>query len=185
AAGLSPIVPIPRDGRIPLSFAQHGLWFLDRLAPASALYNMPVVLRIDGPLRVDALVAAVGEIARRHEALRTIFVLDGDEPAQRILRQIPGLAVVDLSGLPDPRAEAERREKEEVRRPFSLESGPLFRPLLLRLSAAEHWLILAAHHIVTDGWSVGVFSQELEALYQGSPLPEPAVQYADFSAWQR
>jgi amino acid adenylation domain-containing protein len=196
ASGLPPIRPVPRDGRLPLSFAQQRLWFFDRLAPASALYNMPTLLRIAGPLRTDALAAAVAEIVRRHESLRTVFGYEGDaedEPVQRILPEIRGLAVIDLSGLPGParRPEAERQERDETRRPFSLEAGPLFRSLLLRTAPDEHLLILNAHHIVSDGWSVGVLSRELEELYRAfaagrpSPLPELRVGYPDFAVRQR
>src|SRR6185436_3274029 len=154
ASELPPLLPVPRDGSIPLSFAQQRLWFFDRLAPASALYNMPAVLRLEGPLRIAPLITAVAEIARRHEALRTVFGIgggDGDEPVQLILPQVPGLAVVDLSALPDPRAAAERQVRDEVRRPFSLTEGPLFRSRLFRVRVEEHLLVLHAHHIVSDG----------------------------------
>ncbi len=194
--GLPPIQRLSqeaREGPIPLSFAQQRLWFFDRLAPGSALYNMPVPMAIQGPLDVATLAAAVGEIVRRHESLRTVFTVEGDEPAQTVLPEIPGLSVMDLSGLAEPvrREEAERQEREELIRPFSLETGPLFRTLLLRLSPDEHRLILNAHHIVSDGWSMTVIADELEALYPAfatglpSPLPELAVQYADFAVWQR
>ncbi|HEX3130862.1 MAG TPA: amino acid adenylation domain-containing protein, partial [Thermoanaerobaculia bacterium] len=177
APALPPIIPIPLDARIPLSFAQQRLWFFDRLAPGSALYNMPVVLEIHGPLEVERLAAALDEIVRRHEPLRTVFALDGDEPVQKILPKIPGLALVD--------AELESWMQAELQRPFSLEQGPLFRSYLLRLGPEDHRLILHAHHSVSDGWSVEVILRELAALYRGEILPELPVRYADFAVWQR
>ena len=174
---LPPIIRVPRDSRIPLSFAQQRLWFFDRLAPGSALYNMPVVLEIRGPLEIERLAAALAEIVRRHESLRTVFVLDGDEPVQEVLPEIPGLFVID--------AEPESWMQAELRRPFSLEQGPLFRSSLLSLGPEDHLLVLHAHHIVSDGWSVEVILRELAALYGGSSLPDLPVQYADFAVWQR
>jgi amino acid adenylation domain-containing protein len=184
-----------REGGEPLSFAQQRLWFFDRLAPGSALYNMPVMLRIAGPLRIAPLAAALAEIVRRHEPLRTVFSLGiGDEPVQWVLPELPGpvLSVIDLAGLSGltREAEAERCQREEFRRPFMLERGPLFRNLALRLGPEEHRLILHAHHIVSDGWSLDVLYQELEVLYAAfgagrpSPLPALPLRYADFARWQ-
>ncbi|MES1240935.1 MAG: non-ribosomal peptide synthase/polyketide synthase [Acidobacteriota bacterium] len=181
AVELPPIVPIPEDARVPLSFAQQRLWFFDRLAPGSALYNMPVVLEIDGPLKIERLAEAVARIVRRHEPLRTVFVLDGDEPVQVVLPTIPGLAVIHVEGP----GEAERRTREEMRRPFSLEQGPLFRSILLRFGPKRHRLILHAHHSVSDGWSAEVMLREIAALYRGEALPGLPVRYADFAVWQR
>ncbi|WP_164013943.1 non-ribosomal peptide synthetase [Pyxidicoccus trucidator] len=186
-----PLLPAPRTGPLPLSFAQQRLWFLDRLQPGSPFYNMPVVLWLDGTLDVGAMEQSLTELVRRHEVLRTTF---GEGPVQVIHPAAPvPLAVVDLSPLPEARREPEARRLalEEVRRPFDLVKGPLLRATLLRVSASRHLLLLTLHHIVSDGWSMGVLVRESAALYaafcagQPSPLPEPAVQYADYAVWQR
>ncbi|HEY7768095.1 condensation domain-containing protein, partial [Longimicrobium sp.] len=167
--------------------------FLDRLEGGSA-YNIPAALRLRGALDVDALERALGEIVRRHEALRTTFPERGGTPVQEIT-PFNGfiLPVEDLSALGEADREAalRRRAGEEARRPFDLSAGPLFRAALLRLGAHEHVLLLAQHHIVSDGWSRGGLHQELSALYAAyregreSPLPELPVQYADYAVWQR
>ncbi|HEY0512098.1 MAG TPA: amino acid adenylation domain-containing protein, partial [Thermoanaerobaculia bacterium] len=188
--------PMVRLGRTeaPLSFAQTRLWFLDLLEPGSPTYVLPLALRLRGELSPAALTAALGEVARRHEALRTTFQERAGEPAQVISAPVPlVLPVADLAGLPAERAEAEARRlgREEAARPFDLGRGPLFRVTLLRLGAAEHVLLLDLHHIVSDGWSMGVLVREIAALYGAalaggpSPLPELPVQYADFAVWQR
>ncbi|HVR09421.1 MAG TPA: amino acid adenylation domain-containing protein, partial [Thermoanaerobaculia bacterium] len=200
-----PLVPVARDGELPLSFAQQRLWFIDQLEPGSALYNISIPLRAWGALAAGALARALGEVVRRHEALRTVFAAAEGRARQVILQPAEfTLPVVDLSGLT-----AERREEmaralaaAESARPFDLASGPLFRTALLRLAAgvdagggakgsAEHVVLLTLHHIVGDGWSLGVLMREVAALYEAfaagrpSPLPELAVQYADFAVWQR
>jgi amino acid adenylation domain-containing protein len=191
---LSPVVPIDRTGALQLSFAQERLWFIDRMEPGSPLYNVPAALRLSGALDAAALEGALGEIVRRHEALRTTFRQDGGDPAQEIAPFTGfALAMEDLSALdPDAReARARRRAAEEAVRPFDLTAGPLFRAALLRLDAEEHVLLLSMHHVVSDGWSIGVLLRELAALYgafregRPSPLGELPVQYADFAAWQR
>jgi amino acid adenylation domain-containing protein/non-ribosomal peptide synthase protein (TIGR01720 family) len=191
---LPPLVPVDRSTPPPLSFAQERLWFLDRLQPGGSFYNIPVGLRLEGPLDAAALERALGEIVRRHEVLRTtVGEVDG-RPVQ-LIAPFTGfhLPVEDLSGLDAGAREAalQARAAAEAARPFDLAAGPLFRPRLLRLSATEHGLLLHMHHLVTDGWSLDVLFGELAALYaafrQGrpSPLPELAVQYADHAAWQR
>ncbi|HEY0514845.1 MAG TPA: amino acid adenylation domain-containing protein, partial [Thermoanaerobaculia bacterium] len=188
------LLPLAGTPGLPLSFAQARLWFLDRLQPGSALYNLPVAYRLRGLLEPGALAAALGEIVRRHGALRTRFVEGLDGPAQVVdPAGAFSLAEVDLGGLPEParRPEGERLTAEEALRPFDLARGPLFRGLLLRAGTSEWSLVLAMHHIVSDGWSVGVLARELEILYAAglagkeSPLPELAVQYPDFAVWQR
>ena len=190
----SGIVPrADRDGA-PLSFAQERLWFIDRLEPGSAVYNIPVAWRLDGALDEAALERALGEIVRRHEALRTTFREVDGSPVQ-VIAPFGGftLPVEDLSGLgeADREVEARRRATEEAMRPFDLAAGPLFRAALLRLGEESHVLLLSMHHIVSDGWSMGVLFRELSALYAAyregreSPLPELAVQYADYAVWQR
>ncbi|HSK77695.1 MAG TPA: amino acid adenylation domain-containing protein [Thermoanaerobaculia bacterium] len=178
-----PVVPGPRDGALPCSFAQQRLWFLDRLMPQSAGYNMPANLRLEGPLDVSALEASLAGIVRRHESLRTTFAAVDGQPVQRIAPPGPWmLPVVDLSG--DPEA-AGREALAESLAPFDLERGPLFRAKLLKLADDDHLLLVTMHHIVSDGWSINVFFRELAALYGGSSLPELPVQVPDYAVWQR
>jgi len=192
-----PIVPVPRDRELPLSFAQQRLWFLDQLAPGNPAYNVPWAVELRGALAVEALARTFAEVARRHEVLRTTFAPSsrgGREAVQVIApRLLLPLPVVALDGLPASagRAEAVRLGAGEARRAFDLSAGPLLRLLLLCRSADEHVLRVTAHHIVSDGWSIGVLLREIGVLYgafrQGEPSPLPAlpVQYADFAAWQR
>jgi amino acid adenylation domain-containing protein len=190
----SGIVPrADRDGA-PLSFAQERLWFIDRLEPGSAAYNISQARRLRGALDVAVLERALGEIVRRHEALRTVFREVDGAPVQ-VITPFSGftLRLDDLSGLPDADREAEvkRLTTEEARLPFDLAAGPLFRAGLLRLGDEDHVLLLSMHHIVSDGWSLGVLFPELSTLYDAyregrdSPLPELPVQYADYALWQR
>ncbi|HBL30739.1 MAG TPA: non-ribosomal peptide synthetase, partial [Acidobacteria bacterium] len=181
-----PLVPVPRQGPLPLSYAQQRLWLLDQLAPGSPLYNMPGALSADGPLDHAPLALRLGEIVRRHEALRTVFAARDGVPVQVIRPASPFLLpLIDLSGLP----ETVRREQtrvllaQEAVRPFDLARDPLLRGGLLRLAGEEHVLALTMHHIASDGWSMGILIRELAAL--PSPLPELPVQYADFAVWQR
>ncbi|HST57317.1 MAG TPA: condensation domain-containing protein, partial [Longimicrobium sp.] len=186
----------PREGGgpAPLSFAQERLWFIDRLEPGSIAYNMAWPLRLRGTPDVGALERALGEIVRRHEALRTVFREVDGSPVQ-VIAPFGGFAlpVEDLSGLSgeDREAAVRQRAGEEARRPFDLSTGPLFRAVLLRLDAEDHVLLAGMHHIVSDGWSLGVLSREFSALYAAyregreSPLPALPVQYADFAVWQR
>jgi amino acid adenylation domain-containing protein len=194
APALPPVVPAPRTGPLPLSFAQERLWLVDQMEPGSAVYNIPVAWRLGGALDEAALERSLGEIVRRHEALRTTFAEVDGSPVQ-VIGPVGGFAlpVEDLSGLGEADREAAVRQRagEEARRPFDLSAGPLFRAALLRVGAEEHVLLISMHHIVSDGWSMGVFLRELSALYeayregQESPLPELAVQYADYAVWQR
>ncbi|MET0395834.1 MAG: condensation domain-containing protein, partial [Longimicrobiaceae bacterium] len=194
----APAPEIRRAGRgprvAPVSFAQQRLWFIDRLEPGSTAYTIPMALRLRGAVDLPVLERTLDEIVRRHESLRTVFGEEGGEPVQVVRAAAPApLPVADLAGLPAgaPEAEALRLAAEEVRRPFDLGAGPLLRIRLLRLAPDEHVLILAMHHIVSDGWSIGVLLREMTALYEAfgrgepSPLPELEVQYADFAAWQR
>ncbi|NVJ15426.1 non-ribosomal peptide synthase/polyketide synthase, partial [Myxococcus sp. AM010] len=185
----------PRAGRtsvLPLSFAQQRLWFLEQLAPGSAFYNVPAVVKLSGPLDVLALERSFDALVRRHESLRTTFRADGGAPVQVIAPagQV-AFTFEDLSGLPDAEQEAQRRAEVEALRPFELAQGPLLRTTLLRLGEREHVLVLMTHHIVSDGWSMGVLVREVAALYEAfsqgrpSPLPELPVQYPDYAVWQR
>ncbi|HEX2080075.1 MAG TPA: amino acid adenylation domain-containing protein, partial [Longimicrobium sp.] len=182
---LPPVVPVERTGALPLSFAQERLWFIDRLEPGSAVYNVPVAWRLGGALDEAALERALGEIVRRHEALRTTFPEVDGSPVQ-VIAPFGGFAlpVEDLSGLGEAEREAavRRRAGEEARRAFDLSAGPLFRAALLRVGAEDHVLLLSMHHIVSDGWSMGVLFRELSALARDlvgdrSELPpiEPAA----------
>ncbi|HEU4561891.1 MAG TPA: amino acid adenylation domain-containing protein, partial [Longimicrobium sp.] len=191
---LPPVVPVERTGALPLSFAQERLWFIDRLEPGSAVYNMPVARRLGGALDRAALERSLGEIVRRHQALRTVFGEVDGSPVQ-VIAPFDGFVVPveDLSALgeADREAAVRRRAVEEAARPFDLSAGPLFRAALLRLGEEDHVLLLSMHHIVSDGWSLGVLSREFSTLYEAyregreSPLPELAVQYADYAVWQR
>ncbi|RKH23190.1 amino acid adenylation domain-containing protein, partial [Corallococcus sp. CA031C] len=189
-----PLVPVSREQPLPLSFAQQRLWFLDQLEPGSLAYNIPLTVSLEGALDVPALVSAFQEILRRHESLRTAFGVHAGEPVQ-VISGVPDVAleVVDLGTLTPEVAGArlEQRALEESRRPFDLSRGPLVRATLLRQDAHRHMLLLTMHHIVSDGWSMGIFMREMAALYEAfhagrpSPLPELPVQYADYAAWQR
>ncbi|HLL48570.1 MAG TPA: amino acid adenylation domain-containing protein, partial [Longimicrobiaceae bacterium] len=196
-AGLSalpPVVPVERRAALPLSFAQERLWFIDRLQPGGTFYNIPVALRLAGALDSAALERALGEVVRRHEALRTVFAESAGAPVQVIVPYAGfTLPVEDLSGTGarEREAETQRLVAADASRPFDLAAGPLFRAKLLRLGAEEHALLLCMHHIVSDGWSMDVLFRELAALYAAyqeggeSPLPELAVQPADHAVWQR
>ncbi|HEU0077038.1 MAG TPA: condensation domain-containing protein, partial [Longimicrobiaceae bacterium] len=185
---------IGRTRTAPTSFAQERLWFIDRLEPGSAVYNLSAARRLEGALDQAALERALGEIVRRHESLRTTFGEVDGSPVQ-VIAPVGGfvLPVEDLSALGEADREAAvgRRAGEEARRPFDLSAGPLFRAALLRLGAEEHVLLLSMHHIVSDAWSSGVLFRELSALYAAyreggeSPLPELTVQYASYAVWQR
>ncbi|MBD2010113.1 non-ribosomal peptide synthetase [Microcoleus vaginatus ZQ-A3] len=190
----TPIVPMGRDGNLPLSFAQQRLWFLDQLVPNNPFYNVPAALRLTGSLNFSALQQTFNEIVRRHEALRTTLAVVSGQPVQRIAAafHLP-INVVDLRNLPKQsrQTEANRLTAEEAQRSFNLSNDLLLRVTLLQLDDAEYLLMLNMHHIVSDGWSIGVLIQELGALYTAfasekpSPLPALSIQYADFAKWQR
>ena len=178
-APIVPLAPIPREGPLALSFAQQRLWFLDLLEPGSPMYNLPAAIELTGRLDVPAMAAALGEVVRRHEALRTTFRAVGGEPVQVIaVGMVPPLPLIDLQALPAAlrEGEAERLRTEEARRPFDLGRGPLLRTSLLRSGSERHSILLTMHHIVSDGWSMGVLVRELGALYAaGVTGPEPAA----------
>ncbi|MET9014321.1 non-ribosomal peptide synthase/polyketide synthase [Streptomyces olivaceoviridis] len=194
AAPPEPIPPAPRGGALPLSSAQRRLWYLDDLTEGGTEYNTGVSLRLRGPLDPDALRRSLHRLAARHASLRTTFTTADGQGAQRVAPEpdLP-LRTADLTAVPGARRPdaAEALLTEELGRPFNLAAGPLTRALLVRLGAEDHLLLLAQHHIVTDGWSVGILTRELAALYHaettGEPdgLARPAVQYPDFAVWER
>ncbi|HEU0077405.1 MAG TPA: condensation domain-containing protein, partial [Longimicrobiaceae bacterium] len=193
AAGSAPSVErAPRDGPLPLSFAQQRLWLVHRLEPASSAYNMPFPLVLRGALDVRALRRSLDGLVRRHETLRTVFGEQGGRAVQLVLQPGPvPVPVVDLRGAPHPEREAQRIAGEESLRPFDLAAGPLLRSLLLRLGEEHHVLCFTLHHVVSDGWSMGVLMREVSVLYaahaagEEPALPELPVQYADYAVWQR
>jgi amino acid adenylation domain-containing protein len=201
SAAAPPLQPIARDGRLPLSFAQERLWFLHQLEARSAAYNISLAIRLSGPLNCATLEQSLSEIVRRHESLRTNFVAVAGEPGAVIHPpRAVTLPVVTVAPLPagEQDAEIERLAHEQARRSFDLATDPLWRVSLLQLAAQpeeEHCLLLTISHIVFDGWSVGLFIQELTTLYaacaQEQPRPEGArlaalpIQYVDYASWQR
>lgn len=178
----------------PLSFAQQGLWLLYQLVPDSPLYNIGCSITIHGLLRKKPLEQSLSELVRRHQALRTRFELQEGHPIQVIepTRAVL-LSVVDFTALPVAlqATEIQRLSQQEVETPFDLTRGPLMRLRLLRLETEKHLLLFSLHHIIADGWSMGILFQELGALYTAynanlpSPLPRLPVQYSDFTVWQR
>ncbi|AKT37644.1 non-ribosomal peptide synthetase [Chondromyces crocatus] len=191
---ISPLVRPPRDGELPLSFAQQRLWFLDQLEQGSPVYNLPAAVRLKGSLDAVALERSLVALGQRHETLRTSFASRQGKPFQVIASE-PALRVerIDLGHLTgaDQEVEVARLTRKDALRPFHLGSGPFLRVTLLALSADEHVLLLNMHHIVSDGWSIGVLVRELSALYAAfsadrvPELPELPIQYADFAQWQR
>jgi amino acid adenylation domain-containing protein len=210
AQSSTPLKPLPREGALPLSYAQERMYFLDLLRPGSAFYNMYKAVELSGPLSAQALSDALLEVERRHEPLRATFRPGPDGLPTQVVAQAPAapaqsgltlsppppraaVPLVDLSKLP----EAQRRHvanaltQREAHRPFDLKRGPLLRATLLKLGEEEHVLLLAMHHIISDGWSMGLLVSEISSLYasyaggQPSPLGEPELQYADYAAWQR
>ncbi|MBW4630461.1 MAG: amino acid adenylation domain-containing protein [Iphinoe sp. HA4291-MV1] len=189
------ISPQSRDtGLLPLSFAQQRLWFLDQLMPGNPFYNIPFALRLVGSLDVLALSRSLNEIIRRHETLRTCFQTIDAKPTQLIASTFElTLATIDLQELPQEKRSDEVRKLAsiEASRPFDLTQLPLLRVMLLCLTPTEHVLLLVMHHIISDGWSIGVLNRELTLLYEAfvagkpSQLPELSIQYADFAVWQR
>ena len=191
---LPPLLRVERQGTVPLSYAQERLWFIDQLEPNNALYNMPMAVRLKGLLNVEALERVLREVVRRHEVLRTRIEIQDGRGLQVIEGEWGGkLEVVDLSGLEEAEREGEvrRRAVAEASKPFDLSQGRLLRAELLQLGEQEHVLLATMHHIVSDGWSMGVLVKEVGTLYEAyvqgepSPLGELEIQYADYAVWQR
>ncbi len=194
------IVPVPRTGRLPLSFGQRRLWFIEQVNPGNLAYNVPATVRLHGPLDAGALGHAVNAVIRRHETLRCSFPTEDGEPAVVIAPDLAldaQLAPQSLESLSESErlTTAVRLAHEAALRPFDLSRGPLLRTELFRLGPEDHVLHVCMHHIISDGWSMGVFFKELGEFYahfldhseQGgpSPLTELPVQYVDYAQWQR
>ena len=189
-----PLQRVDRAGQLPLSYAQQRLWFAEQLSEGRALYNVPVAVRLSGELDVAALAKTLREVVRRHEVLRTSFPEQQGKPLQVIAAEVGfELPLTDLSELAveEREAEAQRLAQAEAERPFDLAHGPLLRAHLLKLGEAEHFALFTMHHIVSDGWSMGVLIKEVSVLYEAysrgaeSPLAELELQYADYAVWQR
>ncbi|MCL2713560.1 MAG: amino acid adenylation domain-containing protein [Alphaproteobacteria bacterium] len=190
---LPPVTAVSREGALPLSFAQQRLWFLAQFKQASTAYHMSGGLRMRGELNHKAMARTLKRIVTRHEALRTIFVMEDGKPAQRIQPADIDFELVehDLSGASGAEAKLERLAVREAAAPFDLEHGPLVRGRLVRLAPNDHVLLVTMHHIVSDGWSLAVLNREMSAIYTAyangkeDPLPPLTVQYADYAVWQR
>jgi amino acid adenylation domain-containing protein len=188
------ITPVPRAGPMPLSLNQEQLWRLNQIIPDTHFFNMPYVYQLSGELNIDALGRALKEIIGRHEALRTVFGDLGGRPVQ-IVKDIIDVEfpVVELRGMirHDLTKETTSLILEERLAAFDLAVGPLIRSKLLRLTDTENLLLITAHHIVADQWSMQVFRRELITLYEAfchrksSPLPEPSIHFADYAYWER
>ncbi len=194
SSSTAPLSPIVRDGNLPLSFAQQRLWFIDQLTAHSAVYNIPTAVRLTGLLDIPILAASINEIIRRHEVLRTSFKTIEGQPIQVIADQATiELNPIDLSHLPESERETaiEQWFVQSAQQPFDLAQAPLIRATLLQLDATEHVVVFTMHHIISDGWSMGILLRELVTLYnafsQGrpSPLPQLPIQYVDVAHWQR
>ncbi|MBZ0165158.1 MAG: amino acid adenylation domain-containing protein, partial [Candidatus Omnitrophica bacterium] len=187
------LTPVPRDGKLPLAFTQKRLWILDQLEPGSSAYNMPTAIRIKGPFRAHLFERIFNTIIARHEVLRTTFSAENGQPYLVITPhvEIP-LTLHDLLDWPreERMAEAWRLATAEAALPFDLTQGPLVRAQALRVDEDEHVLLFTTHHIVSDGWSIAVFVDEIQQLYNAlssnlpSPLPALPIQFADYAYWQ-
>ncbi|WP_266169116.1 non-ribosomal peptide synthetase [Dyella subtropica] len=192
-AGLPAVPVIARDGVLALSFAQQRLWFLAQLDGVSATYHLPMALRLHGALDVTALRRSLDQLFARHEGLRTVFVTVNGKPQVELLPADQGVPWIehDVCGSIDAPAELARIVEEEASTTFDLAAGPLIRARLIRVDEQEHVFLLTQHHIVSDGWSIGVLTNELSTLYAAfldglaDPLPPLDIQYPDYAAWQR
>jgi len=178
----------------PMSWAQQRLWFIDQLEGGSSVYHLPLAVHLHGELEVASLRAALDALVVRHEALRTVFALSNSQPIQVILPAARfALQDIDLRAREVKECEAEvlRHSREELTAPFNLSVGPMIRGRLLHLSDNDHVLLITMHHIISDGWSIGVLIRELGALYsahrdgRSGSLPPLSLQYADYAEWQR
>lgn len=192
-ASASPEIAVsPRGNSIPLSFAQQRLWYLHQLDPSNAAYNMPGALRLKGSLNLDALRGSLNHVISRHEALRTLFPSVGGVPTQVILSKLElTLALENVGEGPAPEQRIRALAIVEARQPFDLAQGPLIRVRLLKVGEDDHVLLYTLHHIIADGWSLGILTHEISAAYRQfisgteCALPKLPIQYADYAAWQR
>ncbi|HEY6350084.1 MAG TPA: amino acid adenylation domain-containing protein [Candidatus Angelobacter sp.] len=191
-----PLEPVSRNRELPLSYAQQRIWFMEQLSPGGPLYTIPLQLRMKGELDHQALQRSFNEMVRRHEVLRTKFPVRDDGPVQEIASHLQlNIEKLDLSGLAegDHLRQAEKELDAEISQGFDLATGPLVRVKLLKLDQQDHMLMVTMHHIVSDGWSLGIMANEVGRLYEAylkneradSALPPLRVQYADYSVWQR
>jgi len=184
----------PPESVYPASHAQKRLWMLEQMDSGNIAYNMPGLLRLDGPLNRRALETAFSELVNRHESLRTGFILKNGEPYQKILNGDSDTCDVvrfeDLSNQPDPEAAVRNRAEADANTPFDLEKGRLIRVTLLKISEDRHYLVFNMHHIISDGWSINILIREFCLLYEAfcdgtpSPLPPLPIQYRDYAIWQ-
>ncbi|PQQ33035.1 non-ribosomal peptide synthetase [Photorhabdus luminescens] len=189
---LPAIIPLSREGKLPLSFAQQRLWFLAQFEGVSETYHIPVALGLRGRLDIVAWQQALNTLFARHEALRSIFVAVDGQPQVELLLAESGLLMkkYDLRDIPDRDAQLAFLSTQEAEAPFDLACGPLIRASLVQLADDDYVFLLTLHHIVFDGWSVSVLMRELSTLYtaflagQSDPLPPLAIQYPDYAAWQ-
>ena len=186
------ITPANRSDHLPLSFAQQRLWFLHQMQPDSAVYNLPMAIEVDGYLDLAALTQSLNDIVRRHEVLRTRFVTIEGQPTQIIEVPAPvAIEQLDLKGIADPTAQVKQAAIMAAQTPFNLSQDQLLRVTLLHLSETQSVVLFTLHHIIADGWSMEILIQELGICYraalmgQAPSLPPLAIQYADFSLWQR
>ncbi len=194
SSSIAPILPVSRAGKIPLSFSQQRLWFLQQFEPNSGFYNIHVQVRFEGQLNVSALEYSLNHIISRHEVLRTNFIQADGQPMQVIANSVTiKLAFVDLQHLKLQERESACRQLilEEAAQPFDLATEVLMRASLFKLTETENVLLLMMHHMVSDWWSMGVLVSELAAIYQAVyndvpiVLPDLPIQYADFAVWQQ
>ncbi|HFB68455.1 MAG TPA: hypothetical protein ENJ66_05790, partial [Calditrichae bacterium] len=178
----------------PASYGQQRMWFLDQFEPGSPYYNIPLAFRLTGAFNINVFRRVIEEIVARHESLRTTFTAIDGKPMQVISPRVQvDVPLIDISDLPEEEREQKMYQlaREEARTGFNLETGPLFRAKIIRLAPQEHVVLITMHHIISDGWSVGILINEITTLYasfiQGkpSPLPELELQYADYAEWQR
>ncbi|WP_340618805.1 amino acid adenylation domain-containing protein, partial [Xenorhabdus entomophaga] len=187
------ITPTPHDGALPLSFAQQRLWFLAQFEGVSDTYHIPLALRLRGQLDIRAWQQALNHLFARHEALRSVFITVNEQPQVELLPADFGLPMkkYDLRKAPEVDERLKRLCEQEAKMPFNLACGPLIRSVLIQLTDDEYIFLLTQHHIVSDGWSLGILKSELNALYsaclnqQPDPLPPLVIQYPDYAAWQR
>ena len=189
-----PIERASREAEMELSFAQQRLWFMDQLDPGNSFYNIPAAIRVSGELDMGALEKAMTEVIRRHEALRTVFRMSQGRPTQVVKEtERVRMAVVDLSALGEEQRSGERKRiaRQEAQVPFDLSVGPLIRMKMLQEGEQERVLLVTMHHIISDGWSIGVLVREVGKLYEAYTrgeepgLEELKIQYRDYAAWQR